>query len=225
MLSFQEIYSCKLPIDILLPNQYYQSFTTDQWHIIPEINNNSIKRIEIIASKILICLEFFYVTGIFAIGHSCHGVLDFQWERYTAMFMKHIVWVISSRTDLLIGQMLLKTLSKYLQKTLLVSSSDLVNEPSGLRSFKFRGMDWWPQKTSQDLKGPPFSITLHVFCIQLSFSTCTAPFRCLRSQWSFEQASHGISSFIAWVYSCMALSQVAMASRSIVLFKLNQSER
>ena len=71
-------------------------------------------------------------------------------------------WLISSRTDSSIGLMLLKTFSKYLQKTSPVSSSDLVNEPSGLRSFEFRGFDWWPQKplfirlsASKDLKAPP----------------------------------------------------------------------
>ena len=141
-------------------------------------------------------------------------------------------WLISSRTDSSIGLMLLKTFSKYLQKTSPVSSSDLVNEPSGLRSFEFRGMDWWPQKplfirltASQDRKGLPFSISSHVFRIQRSFASFTAPFRCLRAQRSFEQASPCTGSFIAFLNSCMALSRVAMASRSIVLLKLNQSGR
>ena len=59
--------------------------------IIPEINNNRIERIEIVASKILIHLEGgFIVASSFAIGHSCHGIFDFHWERYTDMFMEHI---------------------------------------------------------------------------------------------------------------------------------------
>ena len=59
--------------------------------IIPEINNNSIKRIKNVASKILVGPEGeVIVTVIFAIGHSFHGILDFNWERFDAMFVEHL---------------------------------------------------------------------------------------------------------------------------------------
>ena len=101
--------------------------------------------------------------------------------------------------------MLLKSFSKYLQKTSPVSSSDLVNEPSDLRSFKLHCFEWRPPKPlficlteSQDLKGLPFSMSPYVFCIQHSFVTCMTPFRCLQAQRSFGQASHHTSSFFAY---------------------------
>ena len=159
-----------------------------------------------VASKILIGLEgYFIVTCSFAIDHSFHGILDFNWERgILSCSWSTSRWLISSRTDSSIGLMLMKTFSKSLQITSPVSSSDLVNEPSDLRSFKFRGFKWWPQKplfihlnTSHDLKGLLFSISSHVFHIHHSFTTCMASFRFLRAQQSFEQASHRTSSFIA----------------------------
>ena len=59
--------------------------------VIPKINNNSIKGIKIVTSKIFIGLKKdFIVTKSFAIGHSFHGILDFNWERYDAMFVEHI---------------------------------------------------------------------------------------------------------------------------------------
>ena len=133
--------------------------------IIPEINNSSIKRIEIVTSKILKGLAGdFIVTSNFAIGHSFRGIFYFNWGRYDVIFVEHLALAdrSSMTDDSSIGLMLLKTFSKYLQKTSPVSSSDLVNEPSGLRSFEFRGFEWWPQKplfirltASQDIKAPP----------------------------------------------------------------------
>ena len=93
-------------------------------------------------------------------------------------------WLIRSRTDLSFCLMLLKTFSKYLQKTSLVSSSDLVKEPSDLRSFVFRDFEWWPQKSlfihltaSQDLKGLPFSISSRVSLHPLLLCDLYDPFQ------------------------------------------------